>query len=113
MVWAIISIERKGPLVFVKKNWNKKGTLNSEGYIQHILPHVLAHQQSLKKELIFIEDNSRVHSSKATMAAEAALSIRRMWWPANSLDLNPIENVWQLIKYRLAQRYPKTKAQVR
>jgi hypothetical protein len=40
-----------------------------------MLPYVLAHQQSLKKELIFIKDNLRVYGLKATMAAEAALSI--------------------------------------
>ena len=25
-------------------------------------------------------------------------------WPAQSLDLNPIENLWRLIKYHIAKR---------
>jgi hypothetical protein len=36
-----------------------------------------------------------------------------VFWLANSPDLNPIENVWQILKYRLGKRFPKTNAEVR
>ncbi|KAF2186788.1 hypothetical protein K469DRAFT_772348 [Zopfia rhizophila CBS 207.26] len=36
-----------------------------------------------------------------------------MVWPANLPDLNPIENIWRLLKHRVGKRFPKTEAEVR
>ena len=36
-----------------------------------------------------------------------------MNWPANSPDLNPIENVWRLLKWRVGKRFPHTDEEVR
>jgi transposase len=36
-----------------------------------------------------------------------------MKWPANSPNLNPIKNVWRLLKYRVGDRFPKTDEEVR
>src|SRR4051794_14738633 len=55
-----------------------------------------------------MEDNCLIHNLAATRAAYAELGIRKTWWPANSPNLNPIENLWRLLKYRLGKQFLKT-----
>ena len=119
MVWAMISRDMKGPLVVYEKSWctNQKHSVDSKVYIEHILPLIMAFRDAYTaytgKQLTLMEDNASIHTSKATKEAEEALGIPKIWWPANSPDLNPIENVWQILKYRLGKRFPKTDSEVR
>ncbi|GFY26933.1 transposable element Tc3 transposase [Trichonephila clavipes] len=55
-------------------------------------------------QFLFMDDNAPCHR---TVAAEQLLEsedIERMDWPARSLDLNPIEHVWDFLSRRLAAR---------
>lgn len=40
------------------------------------------------------------------MATFERSSLIVMDWPANSPDLNPIENIWAIWKYRIARHFP-------
>ena len=51
----------------------------------------------------FLQDGAPCHKSKATMALlkEKEEEFSVIDWPGNSPDLNPIENVWGIMKARL------------
>ncbi|GFX97244.1 transposable element Tc3 transposase [Trichonephila clavipes] len=81
------------------------GSVNGTRYCNEILlPYVRLFRGALGLQFLFMDDNAPCHR---TVAAEQLLEsedIERMDWPARSLDLNPIEHVWDFLGRRLAAR---------
>ena len=60
---------------------------------------------NLEKDLLFQQDNATCHKSQESMEAlEVLFGKNKIWWPANSPDLSPIETVWSIIKQELSKR---------
>ena len=56
---------------------------------------------------IFQQDNDPKHTSRLAKEFFTENNITVLDWPAQSLDLNPIEYLWAHIKIKVAERMPK------
>ncbi|GFT36975.1 transposable element Tcb1 transposase [Trichonephila clavipes] len=106
MVWRGIGYHSRTPLV------HTAGTLNIQRYIFEVLePVVLPYFQCLAKA-IFQQDNARPHVSRIVQRFFVNHQIELLPWPARSLDLSPIENMWSMNAQRLTRLHPQLPYQI-
>ena len=59
--------------------------------------------------MVFQQDNASSHTARLTRAFFCEMGLTVLPWPANSPDLNPIENIWSVLKQYVEKRSVKTK----
>ena len=102
MLWGGVCFHSRTPIVVVTD------TMNSERYIDMLGTNVIPWiQANMCTDNVFQQDNATAHTSKKTMKFFEQRGIRVLDWPPNSPDLNPIENVWGILKNSVEKRCPK------
>ena len=107
MCWGAISMHFKPNLAIVDT------TMNAERYIETLQGYLL-HQNSHfdKRKHVFQQDNATCHTATAVKNIFSAKKRTVLAWPANSPDLNPIENIWSILKQNVEKHKVTTKKQL-
>ncbi len=77
---------------------------------QEILEHFMlpsADQLFKDADFIFQQDLAPAHTAKSTKSWLNDHGVGVLDWPANSPDLNPIENLWGIVKRKMRNKRPK------
>ena len=77
-------------------------------YKRGLLPSAQKMYGNKTSNWILQEDNDPKHKSRVANAWKAENNIQVMSWPPYSPDCNPIENVWGLLKTKLARKKYKS-----
>ena len=106
MFSGCFSVNGPGALVPVE------GMMNSKTYLTIIESRVSRELASLHPQAVFQQDSAPCHKAKIITNCFKKLKMEVLEWPGNSPDLNPIENLWSIVKNHLRKKDCTTKTKL-
>ena len=99
MVWGMINAKGPGRLHVVE------GMMNSSQYKLVLESRAIPQLSEWfpNGECIFMHDGAPCHRSKMVKQYLMEKNVTVLDWPGNSPDMNPIENIWGIMKQKLAR----------
>ncbi len=83
------------------KEWTEAGVLASRvTTLRHL------QEKGYQADFIFQQDLAPAHTAKGTKSWFNDHGVTVLDWPANSADLNPIENLWSIVKRKMRDTRP-------
>ena len=115
MVWGAMSSAGVSDLCFLKSSVNA-AVYQDIQFTKEYFMVPAADQLFGDNEFIFQQDLAPPHSAKSTQAWSCTCEnchVHVLDWPANSPHLNPIKNLWGIVKKKLHKHQPNTCEQLK
>ena len=107
MVWGSFFGNTKGPITVVPPGQRKASDFIKNIYKPTLIPFI--NQVDPNQRLTIMEDNAPVHTARVSRDFLKKEGIKKIDWPEQSLDLNPIENILLVLKQNIQDIYqPKS-----
>ncbi len=101
MVWSCFNAGATGKLRRIN------GRINAVGYIEILNEAMLPSAGDICDDAyVYMHDNASIHTARDVRRFLSDKGVAVMEWPAQSPDLNPIENLWFILEHALRSRNP-------
>lgn len=104
MVWGCMSSYGVGQLCFIDRRVN---TLKYQQILERNLIPTMENLSDVEN-IHFQQDGASSHTATTTKNWLESNGINVLKWCSNSPDLNPIENIWAIMKKELKKQHPTT-----